>query len=68
MSRIDAHVGSRDTATQVDVDYELPLAAVTEAIVNAIAHLAGSIERIGTGTGDIIAKCKEAGLRTPEFI
>jgi predicted HTH transcriptional regulator len=120
MSRIDARVGTRDTDVRVDVDYELPLAAVTEAIVNAIAHrdyssngsvqvmlfknrleiwnpgrlpvgltveklrhphtsipvnpllanpmyLAGSIERMGTGTGDIITKCEAAGLRTPIF-
>lgn len=121
MSRINARVSSRDAGTQVDVDYELPLAAVTEAIVNAIAHrdyasngsvqvmrfknrleiwnpgslplgftvdklrrphpslpnnpllanpmyIAGSIERIGTGTGDIISKCTDVGLSNPEFI
>lgn len=37
-SRIDARVGERDKSAQVDVDYELPLQAVTEAIVNAIGH------------------------------
>ncbi|KAA6320323.1 hypothetical protein EZS27_029892, partial [termite gut metagenome] len=38
MSRIDARVGTREKSTQVDVDYELPLDAVTEAIVNAVTH------------------------------
>jgi predicted HTH transcriptional regulator len=31
-------------------------------------YLAGSIERMGTGTGDIIDKCEAAGLRAPQFI
>ena len=31
-------------------------------------YLAGYIERMGTGTGDIIRLCKEAGLKEPEFI
>lgn len=30
-------------------------------------YLAGYIEQMGTGTTDIIKRCKEAGLRTPEF-
>lgn len=121
MSRIDARVGTRAKQIQVDIDYEIPLLAVTEAIVNAIAHrdytsngsvqvmlfkdrlevwnpgilpigltveklakshqsipanpllanpmyLAGSIERLGTGTRDIISMCEDAGLRTPEFV
>jgi len=38
MSRIDIWVGSRDTGSSVDTKYELPIQAVTEAIVNAIAH------------------------------
>ena len=38
MSRIDIWVGSRDTGSSVDTKYELPVQAVTEAIVNAIAH------------------------------
>src|SRR3989339_950540 len=38
LSRIDVTVGTRDAGTQVPVRYELPQAAVTEAIVNAIAH------------------------------
>ena len=101
--------------------YELPIEAVTEAIVNAVAHrdyfsngsvqvmlfkdrleiwnpghlpfgltaaklrlphasipanpllaepmyLAGFIERMGTGTGDMISKCVHFGLKEPEFI
>ena len=31
-------------------------------------YLAGYIERMGTGTGDIIRLCNEAGLKEPEFI
>jgi predicted HTH transcriptional regulator len=121
MSRINARVGTREKSVQVDVDYELPLEAVREAIVNAVTHrdytsngsvqvmlfknrlevwnpgylplgltverllvphpslppnpllanplyLAGYIERMGTGTGDIIAKCLALGLKQPEFI
>lgn len=121
MSRIDARVGTRELRTDVDVNYELPLDAVREAIVNAITHrdyssngsvqvmlfrnrlevwnpgnlpygltpaklllphpsiptnpllanpvyLAGYIERMGTGTRDIVSKCLEFGLRKPEFI
>lgn len=30
-------------------------------------YLAGYIERIGTGTTDIVEKCVEAGLPTPEY-
>lgn len=30
-------------------------------------YLAGYIERMGTGTGEIIKTCKEMCLRTPEF-
>lgn len=120
MSRIDARVGTREEQIQVDIDYEIPLLAVTEAIVNAVAHrdyrsngsvqvmlfkdrlevwnpgtlpigltvekltkphqslptnpllanpmyLAGSIERLGTGTRDIIHMCENANLKTPEF-
>ncbi|MDR0834386.1 MAG: DUF4062 domain-containing protein [Candidatus Symbiothrix sp.] len=120
MSRIDARVGTRDKSTDVDVDYELPLQAVTEAIVNAVTHrdytsngsvqvmlfknrleiwnpgylpygltverlliphpslppnpllanpiyLAGYIERMGTGTGDIVSKCLDLGLKHPDF-
>jgi predicted HTH transcriptional regulator len=38
MSRIDLWVGTRDKSTSVDTKSELPVTAVTEAIVNAIAH------------------------------
>lgn len=31
-------------------------------------YLAGYIERMGTGTRDIVSKCMELGLREPEFI
>lgn len=30
-------------------------------------YLAGYIERMGTGTQDMIVRCREAGLREPEF-
>jgi predicted HTH transcriptional regulator len=121
MSRIDARVGTREKRTDVDIDYELPLEAVREAIVNSVTHrdytsngsvqvmlfrnrlevwnpgtlpygltpkkllqphpsvpanpilanpiyLAGYIERMGTGTRDIVEKCKAIGLKDPEFI
>ena len=32
-------VGERTASAQVDVEYELPVQAVTESIVNAVAHL-----------------------------
>ena len=38
LSRIDARVGERTKSAQVDVSYELPIQAVTEAIVNAVVH------------------------------
>jgi len=122
LSKINLEVGTRDEDTHVPVNYEIPRAAVAEAIVNAVAHrdytsngsvqimlfkdrleiwnpghlpfgltpdklrkphnsipanlllaepmyLAGYIERMGTGTGDIIRWCKEAGLeKAPEFV
>lgn len=30
-------------------------------------YLAGYIEHLGTGTIDLIDKCREKGLKTPEF-
>ncbi|MDD5306231.1 MAG: ATP-binding protein [Deltaproteobacteria bacterium] len=30
-------------------------------------YLSGYIERMGTGTGDMIARCRDAGLAEPEF-
>lgn len=121
LSKIDMAVGTRVSGTQVPIQYELPQAAISEAIVNAVAHrdytskgsvqvmlfkdrleiwnpgtlphglstamlrvahssipanpllaesmyLAGYIERMGTGTGDIISQCSERGLKEPEFI
>jgi hypothetical protein len=38
LSKINLSVGTRDESTQVPIDYELPQGAVSEAIVNAIAH------------------------------
>ena len=38
MSHIDAHVGERTTSAQSSLEYELPMQAVTEAIVNAVFH------------------------------
>ena len=32
------------------------------------AYLAGYIEEMGTGTSDIIGKCEDTGLNTPQFI
>ncbi|MDR1591807.1 MAG: DUF4062 domain-containing protein [Prevotellaceae bacterium] len=121
LSNIKVATGARDRGVQVDVTYELPVRAVTEAIVNAVAHrdytsnasvqvmlfrdrlevwnpghlpfgmtvaklkqehnsipvnpliaeplyLFGTIERMGTGTGEIIKLCKENGLKEPEFV
>ncbi len=120
LSKIDLSVGSRESSVVVPVEYEIPQAVVTEAIVNAVAHrdytsngsvqvmlfkdrlevwnpgtlppeltlsklrvahgsfpanpliaeamyLAGYIERIGSGTRDMIRLCKEAGLSEPEY-
>lgn len=120
MGHIDAKVGDRSKSSSVDVSYEFPVKAVTEAIVNAIVHrdytsnasvqvmlfrdrleilnpgtlpygmtvpqlsqlhssiptnpvlahpvyLAGYIERMGTGTTDIIEQCEAMGLATPTF-
>jgi predicted HTH transcriptional regulator len=121
LSNITVSTSARNKGVVVDVEYELPVSAVTEAIVNALAHrdytsnasvqvmlfknrlevwnpghlpygmtveklkqkhssipvnlliaeplyLAGTIERMGTGTGDIIKQCKKAGLKPPEFV
>lgn len=40
---------------------------VNPVLANPV-YLAGYIEQMGTGTTDIIERCKDAGLRTPEFI
>jgi predicted HTH transcriptional regulator len=120
LSTIDLRVGTRDKSIQAPIEYELPRAAITEAIVNAVVHrdytsngsiqimlfkdrlevwnpghlpygltisklrgphtsipanpllaepmyLAGYIERMGTGTGDIIRLCINQKLKEPEF-
>ena len=120
LSKIALSVGTRAESVQAPVAYEIPKEAVTEAIVNAVAHrdytsnasvqvmlfsdrleilnpgrlpssltleqlrdthpsvprnrlLARSlyftqyIEEMGTGTLDIIRRCRDAGLPEPEF-
>lgn len=47
MTHIDARVSDRSKSAQVDIDYELPVQAVTEAIVNAVIH------RDYTSTGSV---------------
>lgn len=119
MQHIDVAVGTHEDI-DADVKYEIPMSAVTELIVNAVAHrsyesngsvevmlypdrlevwnpgqlpyglttamlreehnsmptnptlatpmyLAGYIERMGSGTTDVVDDCVEAGLREPEF-
>lgn len=120
MSKLGRRVGTRATGSAAPVAYELPQAAVAEAIANAVAHrdyssaaaiqiyvfadrlevwnpgmlppsltpaslrqlhpslphnpliaeaffLAHYIEKVGTGTLDMIAGCLRAGLPEPEF-
>jgi predicted HTH transcriptional regulator len=120
MAKLARRVGVRDSGPDNTVSYEIPRAAVSEIIVNAIAHrdyqsdasvqiyvfsdrvevwnpgelpptltpaklrqthasiprnkrisealfLANYIDKVGTGTLDVIAKCREAGLPEPEF-
>jgi predicted HTH transcriptional regulator len=38
LSKINLYTGDRGNSPQVEVRYELPIRAVTEAIVNAVAH------------------------------
>ena len=38
LSKINLYVGDRSKSVTVDVEYEIPRQAVTEAIVNAVAH------------------------------
>lgn len=38
MTHIDARVSDRTKSAQTDIEYELPVQAVTEAIVNAVVH------------------------------
>ncbi len=120
LSKIDLRIGVRDTSMNAPAQYELPMFAVKEAIVNAVCHrdytstgsvqvmlfkdrleiwnpghlpfglniedlsdshasqpanpllaepmyLAGTIEKAGTGTTEIIKSCEELDLKTPEF-
>ena len=60
MSKIDRWIGTRSESAQAPTIYEIPREVVGEAIVNAVAHL-------GTGTGDMITRCRQVGLREPEF-
>ena len=121
LSKINLYVGDRSKSVTVDVEYEIPKQAVTEAIVNAVAHrnytsnasvqvmlfadrlevsnlgclpyeltidklytahrsipanpliaeamyLRGTIERMGTGTEELVSQCIEKGLKKPDFI
>ena len=121
MSKLARRVGVRDAGPDNTITYEIPRAAVSEIIVNAIAHrdyqpdasvqiyvfsdrveiwnpgelppsltpeklrqthasvprnkrisealfLASYIDKVGTGTLDVISKCLEAGLPEPEFL
>jgi len=121
LSKINLYVGDRSKSVTVYVEYEIPKQAVTEAIVNAVAHrnytsnasvqvmlfadrlevsnpgslpyeltvdklytahrsipanpliaeamyLRGTIERMGTGTEELVSLCVEKGLKKPDFI
>lgn len=120
MAQLARRVGTRAHQPKAPVEYDLPKAALTEAIVNAVAHrdytsnagvqvmlfvdrlevwnpgelpspltperlrkphssiprspliaeplyLAHYIEKAGTGTLDMIDRCREAGLPEPDF-
>lgn len=120
LSKINRRVGTRAYSVQAPVEYELPLEAVREAIVNAVAHrdytsnasvqvmlfadrlevwnpgelpppltpdllrqphpsiprnpliaeplyLARYIEKAGSGTLDMIERCRADGLPEPDF-
>jgi ATP-dependent DNA helicase RecG len=120
LSKVARGVGTRAKNVQAPVEYELPKEAVTEAVVNAVAHrdytsnasvqvmlfadrlevwnpgqlppsltpaalrlphpsiphnpliaeplfLVRYIEKAGTGTLDMIARCREADLPEPDF-
>jgi ATP-dependent DNA helicase RecG len=121
LNKLDYRIETRAEQVSIPGSYEIPMAVVAEAIVNAIAHrdytsnasvqvmvfrdrleilnpgalpigwtteklkqlhnsvpanpliaqplyLAGYIERMGTGTTDILEKCLSAGLQEPQFI
>ena len=120
LSKINRSIGTRELSVQAPAEYELPLGAVREAIVNAVAHrdytsnasvqvmlfadrlevwnpgelpppltpellrvphpsiprnpliaeplyLVRYIEKAGTGTLDMIERCRDAGLPEPDF-
>ncbi|MDD5452006.1 MAG: ATP-binding protein [Desulfovibrionales bacterium] len=120
LSKINRRIGTREHSVQAPVDYELPLEAVREAIVNAVAHrdytsnasvqvmlfadrlevwnpgelpppltpallrqphasiprnpliaeplyLARYIEKAGSGTLDMIERCRDISLPEPDF-
>ena len=120
LSKVNRRIGTREHSVQAPVEYELPLEAVREAIVNAVAHrdytgnasvqvmlftdrlevwnpgelpppltpamlrqphasiprnpliaeplyLARYIEKAGSGTLDMIERCRTAGLPEPDF-
>ena len=120
LSKINRHIGTREQSVQAPATYELPEEAVTEAVVNAVAHrdytsnasvqvmlftdrlevwnpgelppsltperlrephasiprnpliaeplyLARYIEKAGSGTLDMIERCRNAGLPSPDF-
>ncbi len=120
LSKINRHIGTRSESVQAPATYELPKEAVTEAIVNAVAHrdyasnasvqvmlfadrlevwnpgelppsltperlrephasiprnpliaeplyLTRYIEKAGSGTLDMIARCAQANLPPPQF-
>lgn len=120
LSKINRSIGTREHSVQAPAEYELPKEAVTEAIVNAVAHrdytsnasvqvmlfadrlevwnpgelppsltpellrvphasiprnpllaeplyLVRYIEKAGTGTLDMIVRCREKGLPEPDF-
>lgn len=120
MTRLARQVGTRDAGPRLATVFDIPQAAVSEAVVNALAHRdyassaptqvflfadrlevrnpgelprsltpeqlkrvhpsiphnpllvdalyrAGYVDRAGTGTLDMLSKCREAGLAEPEF-
>ncbi|MDY0149408.1 MAG: DUF4062 domain-containing protein [Kiritimatiellia bacterium] len=120
LGKLDRPVGTRTKSAQAGGDFEIPRAAITEAIVNAVAHRnyrhngfvqvivfadrvevwnpgelppgltpeglrephgpiprnpliaeplfrVKLVEKAGTGTTDMIADCREAGLPEPDF-
>ena len=120
LGKLDRSVGTRMKSTQAPVEFEIPRAVITEAIVNAVTHRnyrhngfvqvivfadrieiwnpgelppgltpemlrephapiprnpliaeplfrVKYVEKAGTGTTDMIADCREAGLPEPDF-